>query len=340
MVSRASLLVLLTVSQAALAAPAPANHTVGSLRVGLDAAGNLLNIGPASNPAFSFAPPPGGGHAGWGQVSARLRPVSQPGGSWGPELLTNGVFEPATTVPAGELALGHAVLDPGHDVYLEQHWAVGRDGHSLRLWHRVVNNGSCDVELGAYAVGMAANTKTGGQLDQLAKHASFADPYIGGQHGHVSFTRLTGEGAVLLVAASNGSSMEAYLDSWSGLRPQYGWATHTLAWADTTWADAHGSWVNATSVVIPRQGSVVAASFHILLAEGGAQHKDDTLLAAGRPVVHAAPGYVLGTDMTTAQLHVHPPAHATLTRAVAVNDYRDTAPPCMRAGGSCNPTKI
>lgn len=41
----------------------------------------------------------------------------------------------------------------------------------------------------AYSVDMPCNEETGGSLADLAKHASFGDPYIGG--GQFAFTRFT-----------------------------------------------------------------------------------------------------------------------------------------------------
>ena len=47
-------------------------------------------------------------------------------------------------------------------------------------------------------------------LDSMAATDSFIDPAISGQHGFVSVTRMTGEGAVLLVVPENGTDFQAY----------------------------------------------------------------------------------------------------------------------------------
>jgi len=88
---------------------------------------------------------------------------------------------------------------------------------------------------------------------------------------------------------------------------------------ETVWLPglAAGRAWNAASVLELRAGETRSFSLRFALAplEGAMRERDAVFTAAGEPVLHAVPGYTLGTDMTGAALYVTPPRGATLTGA-------------------------
>ena len=73
---------------------------------------------------------------------------------------------------------------------------------------------------------------------------------------------------------------------------------------------------NAASVLEMRAGDAATFALRLVMAPEGAMRARDSVFAgAGEPVLHAVPGYTLGTDMTGALLYVTPPRGATLTGA-------------------------
>ena len=73
---------------------------------------------------------------------------------------------------------------------------------------------------------------------------------------------------------------------------------------------------NAASVLEMHAGDTASFALRLALApEGAMRARDAVFTGAGEPVLHAVPGYTLGTDMTGAALYVTPPRGATLTGA-------------------------
>jgi hypothetical protein len=73
---------------------------------------------------------------------------------------------------------------------------------------------------------------------------------------------------------------------------------------------------NAASVLEMRAGDTATYALRLAMApEGAMRARDAVFTGAGEPVLHAVPGYTLGTDMTGAVLYVTPPRGATLTGA-------------------------
>jgi len=332
--SRLLLLATAGCSVGAEEAGPPGVHVVGALRLAVSAGGKVLSLGPANESNFSFTTPD------FGALTVRTRPAGG-GGSWGAaQTATAAEGTPLGSLPAGELAASSQPL--GADLVAEQHWAAAADAAGgLLLSIKLRNNGSAPLELGL-AISMPSNEQTGGNLATLAATASFADPYIGGDHGHLTMTRLTGRGGVLMILGEAGTPLEAFADQWSplggaGATGKNAWVVHSRAFAEADWQSSDGGWVNATSATIPAGGTLTRA-FRILLAQGGVQQKGAALRAAGRPVLAAVPGYVVATDMTTAKLFVQPPAKATLASATVVNDGQSpSATPCMAVGAPAAP---
>lgn len=317
------------------------SHVNGGLALSVSAAGAVTSLGPANQTNFSFAT------AGFGALTLRTRPAAAAGGgAWSEATFGAGKGSPKDApapivpLPAGEWAAAEA--SAGAHLSVEQHWAPATDAAGgVRLWYTLRNNGSAPLELGGLAVSMPANEQTGGNLETLAQTASFADPYIGGDHGHLTMTRLTGRDGVLMILGENSTGMEAFSDQWDPhaiSTVKNAWVVHGKAFSEVEWAAAAGSWVNATSVTIPAGGSITR-SFRIILAENGVQEKNAALRAADRPLLVSVPGYVVATDMTTAALFVQPPAAVTVTGATVVNDATPSAPPCMSVGAAKAPNK-
>jgi hypothetical protein len=314
----------------------------GALRIIVSPSGVVSSLGPANVPNFSFTT------AEFGDVTLRTRTAATTAGQGGggnhkktePQWVETFVkiadASALPKLPAGELAAA-SMLIPSEaaaaGLTLEQHWAVATDSAGgLLMWFTLQNNGTTDVEVGGFAVAMPSNEKTGGNLEDLAQTASFADPHIGGGHGYLTMTRLTGRDGVLMIVGENGTSMEAFSDQWSPLgRSSNAWSVHSKAFFDKEWSNADGSWINATGVTIPAGGSLTR-DFRIALATD-VQHKQSALEALGRPVLSAVPGYVVATDMTAAKLFVKPPQHTKLIAAAVVNDAKSADPkPCMSVG--------
>eukprot|EP01051_Picozoa_sp_SAG22_P036372 SAG22_NODE_17584_length_302_cov_0.960591_1_plen_97_part_01 len=53
----------------------------------------------------------------------------------------------------------------------------------------------------------------GRSLDDMATNDTLVDPAIGGEHGFVSVTRITGRGQVLLLVPENGTDFQAWRDT-------------------------------------------------------------------------------------------------------------------------------
>ena len=66
-------------------------------------------------------------------------------------------------------------------------------------------------------------------------------------------------------------------------------------------------------------GASISVAVQLLLAKAGPRTRDDALAAAGKATMHAVPGYVVTSELTTAALFVTPPAGTTVT-AVASSD--------------------
>ena len=292
----------------------------------------VSSLGPANNSNFSFTT------AQFGALTLRTR-ISGSTEEWLETISRAGDGTPLARLPVGELAA--ATLKGSTGLVVEQHWAEASDSvGGVLLWYTLYNNSTSDMELGGLAVSMPANEQTGGNLATLAATSSFADPYIGGGHGHLTMTRLSGRDGVLMILGENGTAFEAFSDQWSPLGSSANaWSVHSKAFAESEWKDSDGSWVAPTSAKIPRGGSL-RRGFRIILAEGGVRGKSSALRSAGRPVLVAVPGYVVATDMSSVSLFVQPPKHGTLTGAHVVNDARGAVTTlCMAVGALKPPNK-
>lgn len=244
-----------------------------------------------------------------GDVSLRVRPVGTSGYA---TLSTNHLkVTPITPLPPGELAAASIALSD-KTLGLERHYAAAADGKGIRFWFTLTNNGSEAVEVGAWSTAMmfkdmGVHYPGKVSLDTMAATDSFIDPAISGQHGFVSVTRCTGEGAVLLVVPENGTDFQAYPNEFPAQLMSL-----SKAYAENEWINASGpQWLEPTSLILSPGGSHTFA--YRLLAADSLRTKDDALAAAGFAVLQAVPSYSIATDMESALLHVLPPRGRTIT---------------------------
>jgi hypothetical protein len=222
---------------------------------------------------------------------------------------------PIVPLPEGELAASTVKLTGGSvpaGLTLERHYAVGKagDGHEgLRMWFVLKNAGSAPVEVLSWAAIMAftdMSVHEGGKrtLDTMAARLVMVDPAICGEHGYVSVTRMTGEGAVLLVVPDNGTGFQAWPNE---SPPQL--MSLSKGHAQDEWVNASGAqWLEPSSVSIG-SGESHTFSYRLLVADS-IRAKDAALAGAGFAVLQAVPSYAIATDMTSALLHVLPPRGA------------------------------
>lgn len=298
-------------------------------------------IGSFNVSGFNYAPPAQFNHRRVGDITLRARQVgaatystlmtpSAQGGS-----KTNPSITPVVPPPAGELAAAHLVLQ-GSDAALAaqlgltRHWSTVPDaeGGGIRFWYDLHNNGSSAVEIGAWGatmtwMGMSVQHSGRTTLDSLAATCSFVDPAIAGEHGWVSVTRMTGLGAVVLLAVENGTSFEAYRFANEAQGGTFFELTsHSAAYVAEEWQNASkNQWLPPTSRVLP-PGATTRYTYRLVLASS-LREKDAALAASGLAVLEAVPAWTIATDMADATLHVLPPrgehvATATVTPAGAL----------------------
>ena len=224
---------------------------------------------------------------------------------------------PIVPLPAGELAAATVQLFGGNNysLTLERHYAAAADKQGLRMWFVLKNSGAVPVEVLSWSATM-------GFMDMLAPKAGppyvkqtsdtmaatlvMVDPAICGQHGFVSVTRMTGEGAALVVVPEGGTDFQAFPNE---SPPQL--MSLSKGHAQAEWINATGApWVKPSSVVL-KPGASQTFAYRLLVADS-LRAKDAALAVAGFAVLQAVPSYSIGTDMKSALLHVLPPRGATI----------------------------
>ena len=207
---------------------------------------------------------------------------------------------------------------------LIRRWERGVDGDSLTLRFVLSNLASEALELGGFGFRLPFPWAAGSPAGDAA--STFLDPAINGQHGFATLTRLTGQREVLMLTPAAGpkserTSLEAWMmeatGSRGGIAGSAVWLTHSKAYAQAEWAEGGKPWLSPTSRTLAAAGSPgdtaeVAISF--ALADD-VRSKGAALQRAGIAEVLGVPGYVLGSDMTTAHLLVRPPSGAQLLSA-------------------------
>ena len=260
---------------------------------------------------------PNGTHnrPGLGDVMFRIGP----GGAAGGQLVTLKTADdpeaatPIVPLPAGELAAATVKLSGGNPagLTLERHYAAAADKQGLRMWFVLKNGGTTPVEVLSWSAIMGFTDMSVHQagkrtLDTMAADLVMIDPAICGQHGFISVTRMTGEGAVLLVVPENGTDFQAYPNE---SPPSL--MSLSKGHAEAEWKNASGApWVEPSSVTL-QPGASQTFSYRFLVADS-IRTKDAALAAAGFAVLQAVPSYSIGTDMKSALLHVLPPRGATI----------------------------
>lgn len=215
--------------------------------------------------------------------------------------------------PAGEILavdLGPALrLSRGGDCPLRvsRHYSADRTRGDLLLRYELRNEGEEPLELGSFGVSMVFDQIFSGRtLAQVATECTFAEPSIALRAGYVSVVSTTGKGPVLLLlpelSSVSSSSTAAGFEGWRMLTEDptprsvtfegfYELMAHTKAWAEDEWAHV-SPWNPPTARVLPPRGGSASFQYRLTLAPSLAL-LGETLLALGRPVVRAVPGYVL-----------------------------------------------
>jgi hypothetical protein len=215
----------------------------------------------------------------------------------------------------GELAAADLTPSlPGSPLSVSRHYTADASTGDVLVRYAIKNDrnaSSGSVELSALGIAMAFDQVFSGRsLATVAEACSFTDPYLGGNAGYVQVVRTTGDGPVLLVlpeAATAGA--EAWRMVETDPTPRgvtfegfYELVLHSKGYAESEWANSSGAWNPPTSKVL-KQGEVYSVSLRLALAQSLA-HIDETLLARGRPVAAAVPGYVLSRTMRNATLRL------------------------------------
>jgi hypothetical protein len=227
-----------------------------------------------------------------------------------------GAATPIVPLAGGELAAATLKLGGGNSsgLTLERHYAAAADKQGLRMWFVLKNGGSAPVEVLSWSATMGFTDMSAPRApgerprtsDTMAANLVMIDPAICGQHGFVSVTRMTGEGAVLVVVPENGTDFQAYPNE---SPPQL--MSLSKGHAQAEWENASGApWVEPSSLML-KPGASQTFSYRLLVADS-LRAKDAALAAAGFAVLQAVPSYSIGTDMKSALLHVLPPRGATI----------------------------
>ncbi|KAJ8701864.1 hypothetical protein PTI98_000615 [Pleurotus ostreatus] len=206
------------------------------------------------------------------------------------------------TLAAADLA---PTLPSNSLLSVTRRWVL--ENNQLELLFDVTNSQSAAVEIGSIGAPLEFNniftSRTAAQTNELC---SLFDPYIGQDAGYVQVTPLLGTLPPLLVLPVGKSPLEGWRflpESTSGapnyqsqtFEGLYEWQFHTLAYAQNEWSSVT-PWNAATSVTLqPGQTRTYGLQFRLGASIRGIE---DTLRAAGRPVVAGIPGYILPTDQT------------------------------------------
>ncbi|KAK9811264.1 hypothetical protein WJX72_000834 [[Myrmecia] bisecta] len=147
----------------------------------------------------------------------------------------------------------------------------------------------------------------------MADKSTFTDFYTGLHHGYARVVSMTGRGPVLVVLPENGTAFEAWRSNREDAAPcgplwTPEWMTHSKAYQEFDWRGAAGAqWNMPTSVLLPPLANVTFG-FRLLLAPN-VSSIDTAIESVGKAAVHAVPGYVISTEMTSAKLLITLPSH-------------------------------
>lgn len=296
-----------------------------SLVVGLTSSSQVLrSLSPAITPGFDFAPDRqaeiAAGDYALGDVDIRFRSD----GMWR-DISTAFRRIPVIPLPAEHGIIAAADLSPtlpaGLPFRIERRWLF--DGDALVLRFTLRNLTTSPVDIGGVGFAMPFdNILTDRTLEQAHAHASFADPYVGLDGGHLQVTRLNGQGPALLIIPEPGTPFEAWMPIADGKATDggaallkdrtkrsltfegfYRWMVASRGFADREWQGAE-QW-NEPSGFTLAPGEERRFGLRIILAPN-IRSIERRLAEAGQPVAVGIPGYVLAPDLT-ADLFVKSP---------------------------------
>ncbi|CAL8460615.1 g144 [Coccomyxa elongata] len=308
--------------------------------------GTISKLSPKTSPNFSFVPTDGDfgvnrtypGFAGLGDISLRVRPAAHQSISLPPvpylqeypiytslSTATANIDSVALEMPKGpwEIAAHDITAQLGlpsdAKMQLVRRYAQAWDTGGIIVSYALTNLDPFNaIEIGALSIPLVFQGRWDGlTLEQMARLSTFTDMHVGGHHGWVTVTRMSGRGPILLLLPEKGTKFEA----WRSGREDAAnagplWTAHIMlhskSYRDLEWSDAEESWNPPTSRIIPPNRSYI---FGIrMLTAPSITHRDATLLAAGKAVVHGVPGYVIATDMDAQLLVTLPKTISGISR--------------------------
>ena len=219
---------------------------------------------------------------------------------------------------AGELAAADLTPSlPGSPLSVSRHYSADATTGDIIVRYDLKHDRDASlgaVELTALGVTMGFDQLFSGRsLAAVAQACSFTDPFLGGGAGYVQVVSTTGDGPVLLVLPEAPAAAEAWRMLETDPTPRsvtfegfYELLLHSKGYAEAEWANSSGAWNPPTSKVLA-PGESYSVSLRLALAPSIRQ-VDATLLARGRPVAAAVPGYVLSRTMRNATLRLTLPA--------------------------------
>ncbi len=279
--------------------------------------------------------------SGWHTSDQGVQPLQPKGAAFAAANLSAALVAEATTPSGAALPFD-----------LTRSWERGAND-TLVLRYTLTNLASESIEVGGLGATLPFPWAAGSAAGDAA--STFLDPSIGGQHGYATVTRLTGTREVLLLTPAAESSplqsARSSLEAWAtaasigapglsavadvaggpeprregsgsasaqgGLAGTAVWLTHSKAFAQSEWVESGKPWLRPSSRILTPAGTP-SSSMQFALAFSVAPNvrgKSAALYRAGNAEVLGVPGYILGTDMTTAHLLVRPPPGATLAKA-------------------------
>ncbi len=310
---------------------------VGNFLVGLRRdTQTLARFSPLSEPGFSFVPlshqgaRSGDGYNHLGDLHLRVR---EGRGAWR-DFDSSRTRREIRTLPNDGAILAAAditaTMGANAPFRVERRWL--NQGGKLALRFRIRNISARPLELGAVGMPMVFdNILTGRNLDDAHTHASFVDPYIGGDAGYLQVTRLNGGGPALLVLPEPGTPLEAYVpmapageataSPFTDPTPRsvtfegfFDWTVHSIGYA-REWRAAGDQWIAPTGRTLA-PGEAVEFGVRLAVAPD-IRSIESTLIANRRPVVAGCPAR-------------RPDRHAV--RQGAFRDHRRHQLPGGRAG--------
>jgi hypothetical protein len=252
-----------------------------------------------------------------GDITLRIR-LANSTGAYTTFSTTDAHEGPARVVEVADSLIAYDVtslLSPGHGLNIKRIYKQANDSDGgFIIQVNLTNTQSYAQQLGALGMSMVFNNDwTKLDLNATAQHCSFTEPNIGQDGAWVKVIRVSGDGRILLVLASDHGGMNA----WRPLStdPTHRSGTFEGFYEYTFLADAYRTnewsavpderlWTPTDSIILQPGASVIYGLRMRLLPS--VRDVESGLAQMQRLVVKVVPGYVVGVDMTTVALYVFP----------------------------------